>query len=101
MSVFGDRMRVIRQRRGLSQTQLAKMVDMARQQINNYEKGRFEPGIETALKIADALHVSLDILTGRRKLPEETRRTPRLSQAVAAVGGRAAGAEQPGCGHRP
>jgi hypothetical protein len=42
---------------------------MPRQQINNYEGRRFEPSLEIARKIADALHVSLDMLTTPRPGP--------------------------------
>ena len=70
MSIFGERMRIVRGRRGISQAELARRLEMARQQINNYEQGRFEPSLEIAKRIADALDVSLDALTGRSELPE-------------------------------
>jgi DNA-binding XRE family transcriptional regulator len=47
---------------GMSQAALARALGMPRQQINNYEGGRFEPSLEIARKIADVLQVSLDTL---------------------------------------
>jgi putative transcriptional regulator len=66
MGVFGERLRECRLKQGMSQAALARVLGMPRQQINNYEGGRFEPSLEIARKIADALHVSLDMLTTPR-----------------------------------
>ena len=66
MSMFGDKMRAARERLGLSQVALGQRLGMVRQQINNYEQGRFEPSWDTARRIADALDVSLDYLAGLR-----------------------------------
>jgi transcriptional regulator with XRE-family HTH domain len=65
MSIFGERLQQARQARGLSQSEIARRLGMPRQQINNYEKGRFDPGLDIAGRIADVLEVSLDFLTGR------------------------------------
>jgi transcriptional regulator with XRE-family HTH domain len=66
MGVFGERLRECRLEQGLSQAALARALGMPRQQINNYEGGRFEPSLKIARKIADALQVSLDTLTTPR-----------------------------------
>ena len=66
MGVFSERLRECRLAQGMSQAALARALGMPRQQINNYEGGRFEPSLEIARKIADALQVSLDTLTTSR-----------------------------------
>ena len=66
MNMFGARMRAARERLGLSQVELGQRLGMVRQQINNYEQGRFEPSWDTARRIADALDVSLDYLADRQ-----------------------------------
>lgn len=62
MGVFGIRLKACRMAQGMSQAALARALGMPRQQINNYEGGRFEPSLEIARKIADVLQVSLDTL---------------------------------------
>ena len=50
----------MRMRRGLTQTQLAELCGVARQSIISIEKGRFQPGIDTALRISRALGAPLE-----------------------------------------
>jgi transcriptional regulator with XRE-family HTH domain len=83
MQTFGKRMQYARRLRGLSQAELARRLGMPRQQVNNYEKDRFDPSLEVAKRIADALEVSLDALTGRTGLPGEDAIAERMPAAVA------------------
>lgn len=62
MSVFGKNIRKIRSVRGLTQAQLAEMIDVSRGQISSYEEGRAEPKIETILKTAEVFHINTDLL---------------------------------------
>jgi putative transcriptional regulator len=48
-----------RNRKGLTQQQLADLAGLARQSIISIEKGRFLPTIENALRIAAALDVPI------------------------------------------
>lgn len=52
---LGQRIRVVRKKRKLSQEALSKMVRMTRTQVVNYEKGRFPPSIWRLAQIAEAL----------------------------------------------
>jgi putative transcriptional regulator len=54
--------RETRVRREITQEQLAELTGLARQSIISIEKGRFLPTIETALRLADALQVSIEDL---------------------------------------
>jgi putative transcriptional regulator len=54
--------REVRESKGLTQEQLASMVELARQSIISIEKGRFLPTIENALRIAAALETSVEEL---------------------------------------
>ena len=66
LRLFGHRIKRARKAKGWSQGKLGKRVGInAYQQISRYERGLEEPGVLTAAKIADALGVSLDYLTGR------------------------------------
>lgn len=59
---FGVRLTMYRERLGLSATQLANLVDVNYMQISRYEKGQAFPSLETAVRLAQALQVSLDEL---------------------------------------
>ncbi len=54
----------LRDKKNLSQTDLADKSNVSRVMIGKYERGEAAPSIEAAKKIADALEVSLDNLVG-------------------------------------
>ena len=55
MVMFGERLRLRRKARGLSQNQLGAMVGLTGRSISHYEKNVSEPSIPTLLIIADIL----------------------------------------------
>lgn len=81
MSNFNNKLKMLRQERGLSQQRLADEVRMSKSSINMYERGEREPGIETVKRIADFFNVDVDYLFGisdirkRRSLKIGTDRT--------------------------
>ena len=52
---LGEKIKIQRNKRNLSQRSLAKMVRISQQQIGQYEKGNRKPKIETLAKISKAL----------------------------------------------
>jgi transcriptional regulator with XRE-family HTH domain len=66
---LGDRIRATRERYGMSAAELARRVDITRQQLYMIERSKTaDPGALTILKIADVLGVSTDfLLKGNRK----------------------------------
>jgi transcriptional regulator with XRE-family HTH domain len=62
---FGKRIIAIRKEKNMSQDELAKKLNATPTTIGRYERDEVKPSIEMASKIADALGVSLDYLTGR------------------------------------
>jgi putative transcriptional regulator len=52
MSVMRNRVRALRQERGLSQATLATALGVSRQTINSIETGRYLPSLPLALAIA-------------------------------------------------
>lgn len=60
---YGDRptLASLRLAAGLSQRQLADRCGVEQPHISRYESGRYEPKINTATCLADALNVSLDV----------------------------------------
>lgn len=59
---FGVRLTRFRERRKLSITQLAHSCGVHYMQISRYEKGRGLPSLETAIRMAKVLQVTLDEL---------------------------------------
>ncbi len=54
---FGDRVRSLRQERGLSQEELALRAGLHRTYISSLERGLRNVGLDNVLKLADALGV--------------------------------------------
>ncbi len=61
---FGERLTLVRKRKKLSQAQIGKLIKINGDAYGRYERNEVKPTIEMALKIAQALEVSLDFLTG-------------------------------------
>ena len=62
--LFGERLLSIRKKKKISQDELAKKIGAHAPIIGRYEREEVKPSIEIATKIAEALEVSLDYLTG-------------------------------------
>ena len=57
----------IRKARGLTQAQLAKLIDVSESMVSQYESGKKSPSNETLLKLGEALDCSVsDILDDRK-----------------------------------
>ena len=73
---LGTRIRRYRLERGLTQTQLGKIVGVSQRVIAYYEVKGVSPPPELLLKIADALKVSIEELYGRNKGSGHTKPQP-------------------------
>ncbi len=67
---LGDRIRRFRIAKGLTQAELAGKIGVPQQTITYYEVRGVSPPPALLVAIADALEVSIDILFGRKKVPE-------------------------------
>ena len=65
-NVFPQRLKEIRIKRGLTQTELGKKVGVKQSTFTNWENGKREPNFEIVIKLADLLEVSVDWLFGRK-----------------------------------
>ena len=63
--LFGQKMRLCRERLGLTQAQLAAKSGLEPSAVSFFETGVRLPSLENLLVVADALGESLDTLTGR------------------------------------
>jgi transcriptional regulator with XRE-family HTH domain len=67
MSMFAERLQSTRKERKITQTRLADMLGVNPRVYNRWERGTAVPQLDTIVKIADILGVSLDVLVGREK----------------------------------
>ena len=71
--MFSDKLRLLRQEEGLTQTQAAERVGISWRTYQDLEGGKY-PSYVTLGKIADAFGVSVDWLMGRTEDREVPRR---------------------------
>ena len=85
MAQFGEILAELRQDRGLTQRDLAKLFFVTPGTISNYEKGRHLPDAERLIKIADYFSVTTDYLLGRSSsnLPADVFSAPLLDDMTA------------------
>jgi len=62
MKRFGEKLRSLRQRQGLTLRQLGAQLEVSNTFVLSLEQGKKTPNASTILKIADLFHVSLDQL---------------------------------------
>lgn len=88
---FGDRLREIMERDGLTYAQLAQRVGLNEQTLNRYVLGQREPKISVSNQIAERLHADLYWLQGMEKpnvlrfLEPSPRRTARVVPILGAI----------------
>jgi len=69
MSKFAERLKELRERRGLSQYKLAELLGVSPSTVAAWEVGRNEPSYDMLRKIADVFEVSVDYLLGKTDEP--------------------------------
>lgn len=67
--MIGEKIRLLREQKKMTQEQLAKLVNLSQQTIDHYEKGRAKPSIDTVSLFASIFSVSTDYLLGRTDDP--------------------------------
>ena len=67
MMEFGKRLAAFRKEKGLSQQELADMMETSKTTVTNWETGRFKPTWDMLEKIASVLDVSLAMLVDEEK----------------------------------
>lgn len=61
---FKIRLKELRKERGISQVEIAKMLNMSKMAVSHWEKGNSEPSIEQLKVLAQFFDVSIDYLVG-------------------------------------
>lgn len=65
MVEFAQRLKLLREARSISQARLAQLLEIDPRSYNRWERGGNVPHLETLIRIADILQVTLDELVGR------------------------------------
>ena len=65
LDIFIERLKMLRNKRGLTQEAFANAINCTREAIASYETGKSTPPVEVLIQMADFLRVSLDFLVGR------------------------------------
>ena len=71
-------LRLLRNEKGLTTTQLANLMGCTNQSITHYERGEREPSLEMTCKLADYFNVSVDYLIGHEKKAVAERTTAEI-----------------------
>ena len=91
VNTLGDRMRILRSGRGLTQQAVAEALGVSRSAVAMWEKNEREPNLETLAALAKLLNVPMTALVEReeRPLPENVR--PARYRRIPLLGAIAAG----------
>ncbi len=65
MSCFSEKLKELREEKGLSQAQLAKEVGLSSGAIGHWEVKKRVPNLDAVIILADYFQVSLDYIAGR------------------------------------
>lgn len=69
--IFGDRVKVLREKKKWTQDELANRINKPRSTVTNYESGRIPRDKDVISKLADVLETTSDYLIGRTDTPEQ------------------------------
>ena len=72
--MLGRRLKILREEKGLTQQQLADVINLSQQTIGHYEVDRAKPDVDTLNKLTSFFQVSADYILGRTNIraPIET-----------------------------
>ena len=69
MSVFSERLKESRSKKGSLQKNVAELLNISDRQYRSYEAGEVDPPLSKVIALADYFNVSLDYLVGRSDDP--------------------------------
>jgi transcriptional regulator with XRE-family HTH domain len=70
--VFSERLKIEREKRGWSQTELADKIHVSRQSVSKWETGKNYPSIEIIIELSDLFDITIDeMLRSDNKLTEQ------------------------------
>lgn len=82
---IGDRIKSLREKRGVMQQDVCEALNIEQSTLANYENNRRVPKVEILAKIAEYYNVSVDYLLGRDRADAENHRIPVLGNVAAGI----------------
>ncbi|MCI9252267.1 MAG: helix-turn-helix transcriptional regulator [Lachnospiraceae bacterium] len=79
---FGARLQQIRKAAGLSQEQLAELINMSRQAVSKWETNQAAPDVEKVTLLCEIFKISADELLGNEQFLQQNVQDGRLEQCV-------------------
>lgn len=67
--MFGERLKMLREKAGVSQQKIADMVGLTQQAVGKWENDKAEPDLATVTKLAEIFDCSTDYLLGKSDDP--------------------------------
>jgi len=64
MKIFGERLKEIREEKGISMSELARQIKTSQQNISRWESGEIVPSAEAVVALCLYFNVSADFLLG-------------------------------------
>lgn len=64
---FSDKVKYLRERKGMTQEELAKLTNVSQVAVHSYESGKAKPFKNTAIQLAKVLDVELEDLMNDEK----------------------------------
>ena len=77
---IAERIKYLREEKGMSQAELGRAMNVARMTINNYEVDKRSPDIAFTLKLADYFDVTIDYLIGKSEFKKQNDKDIHLSK---------------------
>lgn len=65
MKIFGERLKELRREKKLTQSELAKQLEVSGNTIYSWENDKQEPSMSTLVRLSEIFEVSLDFLFGK------------------------------------
>ena len=85
MVEFGEKLKQVREKNGMTQATLAEHLYVTRQAVSRWECGARYPDLLTTKKIAEILEVSIDELVSGEELQKNIEREPVLAKPVSNI----------------
>lgn len=76
---FGERLRIARRKKGISQEKLARLTGTSQRMIAHYESHIKRPSIDKVKKFAEALSISIEELLGTSKVSATRKKEEEIS----------------------
>jgi transcriptional regulator with XRE-family HTH domain len=84
---FGEKLRTVRERRGLTLREIAEKAGLSESMVSQIERNRVSPAMDTLLSLADALDLDLEYLFEDYRRERPVRVVPRAARLVFAKSG--------------